>query len=82
MVRLQDIVELLNPRKNRLLLYAEAALPERQFAAFRKLLLDELGNGGLIRDLEGLYGTGQDRDTKDRHGAGRHIHAGKEADHV
>ena len=80
MVRLQDIVELLNPRKNRLLLYAEAALPERQFAAFRKLLLDELGNGGLIKDLERLDGTGQD--TKDRHGAGRHIHAGKEADHV
>ena len=80
MVKLQDIVELLNPRKNRLLLYAEAALPERQFAAFRKLLLDELGNGGLIKDLERLYGTEQD--TTDRHGTGRHIHAGKEADHV
>lgn len=66
MVELQDIVALLNPRKNRLLLYAEAALPERQFSAFRKLVLDELGNSGLIKDLEGLYGMEQD--TKGRQG--------------
>ena len=60
MTRLQDIVELINPRKNRLLLCAEAALPERQFIAFRKLLLDELGNSGLIGDLEELLSKGRD----------------------
>ena len=80
MVSPQHIAELLNPRKNRLLLYAEAALPEKQFAAFRKLLLDELGNSGLIGDLEELLGKVQD--AKSRQGTGRNTYAGKEVDRV
>lgn len=37
------LVEQMNARKNRLLLVAEAALPENQFRAFRKFVLDEFG---------------------------------------
>jgi hypothetical protein len=37
------LVDQMNARKNRLLLVAEAALPESQFRAFRKLVLDEFG---------------------------------------
>lgn len=38
-------------RKRRVLLVAEAALPGSQFQAFRKLLLDEFGESGLLADL-------------------------------
>ena len=54
MVTLPAILALLNPRKNRVLRYAEAALSESQFRAFRGLLLDEFGREGLERDLERL----------------------------
>jgi hypothetical protein len=80
MVRLQDIVELVKPRINRLLTVAEAALPESQFMAFRKVVLRELGNSGLNKDLEALFGKGQEH--KDRNGAGGNTLAGKEDDHV
>jgi hypothetical protein len=79
MVRLPDIVALVKPRIHKLLLVAEAALPEGQFAAFRKIVLDELGNSGLNKDLEELFGKGQDH--KDRSGTGRNTLAGKEVDH-
>jgi hypothetical protein len=45
------MVEALNARKNQLLLICEAALPESQYRAFRKLFLGELGRDGLERDL-------------------------------
>jgi len=48
MMMLEAIREVLNVR---LLLLAEAALPQRQFQAFRKLVLDEIGNTGLEQDL-------------------------------
>ena len=51
---LQAILALLNARKNKILRIAETALPERQFMAFRGLLLDEFGREGLERDLERL----------------------------
>ena len=54
MVTLDSIVALLNQRKARVLRYAEAALPETQFRAFRGLVLDELGREGLEGDLERL----------------------------
>ena len=47
MVTLPAILALLNPRKNRILRIAEAALPEKQFMAFRGLLLDEFGREGF-----------------------------------
>jgi len=55
MVKLEEILEAINARKNRLLLLAEAALPASQFAAYRKLFLDELGNSGLGKDLEQVF---------------------------
>ena len=51
MVMVEAIREVLNVRKRRLLLFAEAALPQAQFQAFRKLVLDEMGNTGLEQDL-------------------------------
>ena len=51
MVLLQAIIEALNVHKNTLLLIAQASMPPEQFAAFRKLLLRELGKDGLEREL-------------------------------
>ena len=45
------ILGLLNARKNRVLLLAQAALPEHQFKAFRTLVLDEFGQSGLEKEL-------------------------------
>lgn len=66
MLTVHAICALLNQRKNRVLRYAEAALPETQFRAFRGLLLDEFGREGLEKDLERLAaerekGDGQGR---------------------
>ena len=75
MMMLEAIREVLNVR---LLLLAEAALPQRQFQAFRKLVLDEMGNTGLEQDLVRVVA---DVRQAERRGAGRNIHAGKEVPH-
>ena len=77
-VTLQQVIEAIKPRINRVLLFAQASLPEHQFQAFRKLLLDELGNSGLNRDLTLLF---ESKSPQDRHGTGRNTYAGKEANH-
>lgn len=51
MVTLPTFFELLNARKTRVLLYAQAALPQSQFDAFKKLFLDEFGRSGLEGQL-------------------------------
>lgn len=51
MVAIATFLDLLNTRKNRVLLYAQAALPQSQFAAFKKLFLDEFGRSGLEGQL-------------------------------
>lgn len=48
----QMILGLLNVRKNRILLVAQASLSESQFKAFRQIFLDEFGKSGLEKDLE------------------------------
>ena len=48
----QVILELLNARKNRVLLVAQSSLSESQFKAFRQIFLDEFGKSGLEKDLE------------------------------
>jgi len=48
---LAALLERLNFRKNRALLLAQSSLSEHQFAAFRKLFLDEFGQSGLERDM-------------------------------
>jgi hypothetical protein len=49
---LQDILNALNPHKKELLLMVEAMVPPRQFAAYRKLLLNHLGKQGFEGELE------------------------------
>lgn len=72
-VLLPLILEKLNERKNRLLLTAQVGLPENQFDAYRKILLDELGRNGFEKDLEEVL-----LQHLERNGTGRHTHAGKE----
>ena len=77
MVKLHEVMDTINARINRVLLYGEASLPESQFKAFRKLILDEFGHSGLRGDLARLFG---DDKPQDRHGTGRPILAGKEVE--
>jgi len=68
------IRQILNPRKNRILLFAEAAMPPGQFQAFRRLVLNELGSTGLEGDLVRVL---DGRRPMDGQGTGGKIHAGK-----
>lgn len=51
----QDIEEVINNRLKYVLLVGQSSLPESQFTAFRKLVLDSFGEKGLGRDLERLF---------------------------
>lgn len=55
LVSLGKILDLINIRKNRVLMIAEASLPESQFKAFRKLFLGEFGNQGLEGELFEIF---------------------------
>jgi hypothetical protein len=66
------ILEKLNERKNRLLLTAQVGLPDKQFEAYRKILLDELGRNGFEKDLEEVLAQ-----QMEWNGTGRNIYAGK-----
>lgn len=57
---LEAIVQALNARKNRVLLFAEASLPRERFQAFRKLFLGEFGRDGLERELAGIIAESKD----------------------
>lgn len=67
------ILDALNKRKDRLLLTAQVGLPDHQFDAYRKILLDELGRNGFEQDLEKIL-----KQHTERNGTGRPTHAGKE----
>lgn len=56
----QDVVALMNERLTRILTIAEAALPQSQFKAFRKLVLDEMGRNGMETELHRLF-EGRDK---------------------
>ncbi len=60
----QVVTALLNARKNRVLLIAQASLPEHQYQAFKKLFLDEFGERGLEKELKPLL-------IEKQHGMGR-----------
>ena len=64
MVTQETIIDLVKPRLNRMLTVAEAALPESQFKAFRKIMLDEFGKSGLERELDQVF----HQQHKDRNG--------------
>lgn len=54
-MNLGNIIDLINIRKNRVLMIAEASLPESQFKSFRKLFLNEFGNQGLESELFEIF---------------------------
>jgi hypothetical protein len=58
MIDLDAIRHALNSRKAKLLDLAQAAFPPAQFAAFRKLVLNELGRQGFEQDLERIISEG------------------------
>ena len=72
------LVDALNARKNRALRFAEAALPESQYRAFRGLFLDEFGRNGLEQELARIVA---EFDRQAGKASGRPTHAGKEVPH-
>jgi hypothetical protein len=67
----EDINILLAKRKSRILDFAQMALQESQFKAFRKLFLHELGNSGFLSDLDRLLANNSH--SPERQGKGRNI---------
>lgn len=63
MVKLEHVLAAVNVRVSQVLLVAESSLGATQFPAFRKFVLDQFGNNGLVKDLKQLPS-----ETKDRHG--------------
>ncbi len=55
MVTLNTVLDAVNARMGRALLVAQAALPEHQFKAYKKLVLDEFGERGLERELARIF---------------------------
>lgn len=78
MMLLDHLLEAVNVRKNKALQMAEAALPESQFRAFRRLFLDEFGRNGLESEMARIVAEDQRRKGAE---SGRPIHAGKEVPH-
>lgn len=78
MTLLAVLLEAINARKNRALRYAEAALTESQFRAYRGLFLDEFGRNGLESELARIVADYEKLRGKE---SGRPIHAGKEVPH-
>jgi len=74
MITTEDIDKLLSPYKSKALVFAQMALPESQFRAFRKLFLDAFGKSGFLSDLDRFIadashsperpGTGRNRPRK------------------
>lgn len=62
MVIVQMISELLDARLRRVLDAAALVLPREQFLRYRKIVLDEFGRRGLMKDLE------RELRNRDRHG--------------
>ncbi len=52
MVTLEDIIPLINVRVKKVLDLAKLSLPEEKFVTFRRMVLDEFGKSGLIKELE------------------------------
>lgn len=56
---INKVISLLNARKSRLLTYAQLAMTEHQFRAYKTLLLDELGERGLEKELKEMINEKQ-----------------------
>jgi hypothetical protein len=57
----EDILRIYSNAQNRILLYAQACLPQSQFQAFRKLILDELGLSGAEGKVRKVFEQGKGR---------------------
>ena len=55
MVTKEEIMDLVKMHLNRVLLIAESSLPENQFRAYRKLILDEFGQSGFGKELDKIF---------------------------
>jgi hypothetical protein len=64
MVTLETVLELLRARLKRVLDAAALAMPQEQFLRYRRVVLDEFGRRGLLKDLE------REQRKRDRHGQG------------
>ncbi len=64
---LKSIKALLDVRKSKILTYAQIAMTENQFKAYRSLVLDELGKNGLESELDQLLNEGN-HSIKNRNG--------------
>ena len=62
MVNKEDIKTLINPRLNRVLTAVELSVPKDKYGTCRKVILDEFGNSGLVRELEELLGSSGNKD--------------------
>lgn len=61
MVNRRDIKALVDRHMTHVLDTAEAALPPERYQAFRRVVLNALGDRGLTADLVDLLGKGSDR---------------------
>lgn len=68
MVTRDQIEKCVNARVKTILTVAQAALPERQFDAFRRFTLDAFGKSGLGKDLDRIFGSTDLRPGKERAG--------------
>ncbi len=57
MVNREEIRTLINPRLKRVLTILEVSVPKEKYGICRKVVLDEFGNSGLVRELEELLGS-------------------------
>lgn len=58
--KLLDVIRTqLNARKCKILTYAQIAMTESQFLAFKGLIFDELGRNGFESELEKLLNEGK-----------------------
>ena len=71
MIKAEDIERLLGPYKSRTLDYAQMALPDSQFQAFRKCFLDAFGKSGFLSDLDRFIADASH--SPERPGSGRNI---------
>ncbi|MGB4812324.1 MAG: hypothetical protein WBP13_07600 [Methylophilaceae bacterium] len=64
---INSVITLLNVRKSKILTYAQVAMTEHQFKAFKGLMLDELGKNGFETELAQLLDAGKHSvDTRNR----------------
>jgi len=52
---LEEVLKINSHLQNKVLLLAEAILPEKNFPAFRKLIIREFGEGGTKDQIKALF---------------------------